>query len=222
MKNKLLCYGLFWLCLFCMWGCITQDLSKGNACLALGDYPLAIRFFTQGIEKDPLNYQARLGLGKALIQKSIAEFDSLAFAYALIQLEAARNLRPSANLDSLLGGAYLERARTQLHQGDTGSALRAAVHSLDYNPKEIATLNLAGIIYAKLGELDKAKILFQKILVFDSGSASAHFNLGLIAWQGSEIYQAHEHWLLALKALPQDEDILYWFAQSEKRIRENP
>jgi len=44
----------------------------------------------------------------------------------------------------------------------------------------------------------------------------------MIYWQAGDVRQAHEHWLKSLKSLPHDEDVLYWFALSEKKLRDAP
>lgn len=203
-------------------GCTSRDLEKGEACLALGDYPMAIRFFSRVAEKDPLDFAARVGLGKALIQKSAAEGDSAAIAYALVQLEAGRSLNPDADLAPLIAEAYLEKARSCLQRLDTTGALASLARSVERDPKGVSALNLAGIIYAKLGDPDRATALFGKALTLDSTSASAHFNQGMLDWQAGEVQKAHGHWLEALKALPEDEDALYWLALAEKRLRGAP
>jgi len=206
-------------CAFCLLAGCSRDLDKARACLAMGDYPLAIRFYGAAVEKEPLDYEARLGLGRALIQKFAAERDSGAFDYALVQLEACRSLRPSGEISILLSDAYTEQAHSLLARADTASALAALSKALECKSRS-GPLNLAGIIYAKLGDADKAETLFKKALALDSVSASAHFNLGMIHWQRGEVSGAHAHWLMALKAMPEDEDVLYWFALSEKRLRE--
>lgn len=205
-----------------MAGCNGGDLEKGRACLGLGDYPLALRFFAHAVEADPRDYEARLGLGQALLQQAFAQGDSVAFTGALLQLEACRSLRPSDDLGSLLGEAWLERARGLLRTGDTLAALGALSKARDRAPADPNPLNLAGIVYGKRGEAEKAEALFRKALAQDSGDASAHFNLGMLAWQAGDARAAHGHWLVSLKALPADEDILYWFALAEKKLRETP
>ena len=44
----------------------------------------------------------------------------------------------------------------------------------------------------------------------------------MLRWQAGDVRGAHDQWLAALKALPDDEDILYWFALAEKKLRESP
>lgn len=206
----------------CLLGCRDRNLDGGQACLALGDYPLAERFFARAVEADPQGYEARLGLGQALMQKAYAEADSVAFAGSLIQFEACRSLRPSQDLSGLLGEAYCERARVQLRGKDTLAALASLSKSLDRDPLSGKPLNLAGIVYGRLGDADKAEALFGKAIGVDSADASAHFNLGMLRWQAGDPKAAHAHWLAALKLLPNDEDILYWFALAEKKLRETP
>jgi Flp pilus assembly protein TadD len=203
-------------------GCGSGDLDKGQACLALGDYPMAQRFFGRAVEADPRGYEARLGLGQALLQKAYADNDSAAFAGALIQLEACRSLRPSAEIGGLLAEAWMERARGLLRAKDTLDALAALSKAIDRDPRDPRPVNLAGIVYGKLGEAGKAEALFRKALGLDSADVSAHFNLGMIRWQAGEVREAHAQWLAALKTLPADEDILYWFALAEKKLRESP
>jgi tetratricopeptide (TPR) repeat protein len=211
------------LCLaLCLAGCGRKDLEKGWISLGLGDYPMAIRFFQAGVEADPGRYDAHLGLGQSLLQKSFAEGDSAAFAYGLVQLEACRSLAPSNDISGLLADAYFERAKFQLRGRDTLSALANLSKAVERGPGNPKPLNLAGIVYGKLGETDKAESLFRKALELDSADASANFNLGMILWEAGEEQSAHGHWLKALKRLPQDEDVLYWYALSEKKLRGAP
>ena len=203
-----------------LFGCGGKDVEKGWVSLGLGDYPMAIRFFQAAVEENPGLSDARLGLGQALLQKSFAESDSAAFNYGLVQLEACRSLSQSRDLAEILTEAYYERARMQLRRGDTMTALASLSKSIDRGPRNPKPLNLVGIVYGKLGDSQKAETLFRKAIELDSADASANFNLGMMSWQAGDVRAAHGHWLKALKALPRDEDVLYWFALSEKRLRE--
>lgn len=202
--------------------CRGEDDEKGRISLSLGDYPMAIGFFRAAVEEDPHHYDARLGLGQALLQKAFAEDDSASFEYALIQLEACRGLAPSQDISELLADAYYERARSLLRNRDTVAALATLSKAIDRAPENTRPLNLVGIVYGKLGETGKAEALFRQALISDASDPSANFNLGMILWQSGDVRLAHAHWLKALKAMPRDEDVLYWFALSEKKLRETP
>jgi hypothetical protein len=41
----------------------------------------------------------------------------------------------------------------------------------------------------------------------------------MIRWQEGEYAGAHALWLKALKIVPEDEDVIYWFARAEKQLR---
>ncbi len=207
---------------FGIFGCRSADVDKGYACLGLGDYALAMHFFGSTVERDPESYEARLGLGKAQLQKAVSESDSAAFGQALMQFEACRTLRPSLDLSALLAEAYTEKGRSLLGRKDTLAALASLAKAIERDSKNAQPLNLAGIIYGKLGEVGKAEALFRKALELDTADASAHFNLGMILWQAGEYREANGHWLRVLKTMPDDQDVLYWFALSEKKLRDSP
>ena len=200
-------------------GCGNSNLDKGNLCLRLGDYPAAISFYSEEVKNHPDSYLGRLGLGKALLQKA-CDADTSAWKSALVQLEAARTLSPTADLGGLLAEVYLQRAHQLLDAKDTVAALDVLSRSIESDKAAIEPLNLAGIIYYRLGETDKSEVLFTKAVGLDSVNASARFNLGMIYWQSGRARQAHAQWFAALAASPRDKDMLYWFALAEKKLRE--
>ena len=200
-------------------GCRNKNLEKGEICLKLGDYPSATAFFSEEVKRHPDSYEARLGLGKALVQKA-CDGDTLAWKSACIQLEAARTLSPTSDIKALLADVYLERAHQLLSCRDSIAALDALSRAIEFNNRALEPLNLAGIIYFRLGEVDKSEMLFRKAVALDSANAAAHFNLGMVFWQGKRYNDAHTQWLSALAASPGDKDMLYWFALAEKKLRE--
>jgi tetratricopeptide (TPR) repeat protein len=202
-------------------GCRSRALDKGDICLKLGDYPMAIAFFSEEVKRHPDSFDARFGLGKALVQQGCANAaDSGAWKNAIIQLDAASTLSPAAEVRPILSEAYLARAHMLLGVQDSVAALDALSRAIDCNASAIEPINLAGIIYFRIGEPDKAEALFSKALTLDSTSAAAHFNLGMVYWQAGRYPDAHEQWYAALAAAPKDKDILSWFALAEKKKRE--
>jgi tetratricopeptide (TPR) repeat protein len=200
-------------------GCLNGNLDKGDMCLRLGDYPMAIAFYSDEVKRCPDSYRARLGLGKSLLQKS-CDGDSSAWKDALVQLEAARTLSPGSDLAGLLGEVYLQRAHLSLAARDSLGALSALSRAIECNNRALEPVNLAGIIYFRMGDVDKSEMLFKKAVGLDSTSASARFNLGMVYWQTGRYKDAHGQWLAALAASPGDRDMLYWFALAEKKLRE--
>ena len=212
---------VFVISLLYLFGCTDNNIDKGNASLKLGDYTMAIEFYETELKKNPQSYEARLGMGKALIQKAVdMKNDTASWKRALTNLEAARTLQPDKDISPLLGEAWTVLGRIMLNVGDTVEALSSLARAIEYSPKKIEPLNLAGIIYFRLGEDDKAEVLFKKAIDINKNHPSAYFNLGMIFWVRDQVDNAHKYWLEALKLEPEDDDILYWFAMAEKRLRQ--
>ena len=201
--------------------CSQSPLEKGTVCLRLGDYEGAIRFFSRALSDDPGNYGARLGMGKALLQRAADNAgDTISWRDACMHLEAAQTLYPGEALNPHLSQAWSERARQLLDKKDTIAALEALTRAIGYAPRSAEPLNAAGIIYFRKGELEKSKIIFAKALSLDSTNAPVLFNLGMAAWSTGAFEEARDYWLRCLKLTPADETVLYWFARAEKKKRD--
>lgn len=201
-------------------GCYHDKVKKGTICLELGDYSTAVEIFSVEVKKHPDRYEARLGLGKALLQRSVDLSDSLDWKVGLLQLEAAFSLNPQATIKPILSDAWFQRGQFLLAKGDSSACMEALSRSLEYNPRSLDPLNLAGILYFRKGETKKAEALFQKAVLIDSLSTASRFNLGMVYWSENEVKSAHTNWLAALKLSPDDKDVLYWFSCAEKKLRE--
>lgn len=201
--------------------CRSSDLEKGMVCLRLGDYNGAVKFYGRVLERKPANFEARLGMGKALLQRFAAQpLDTLSWSSAVMNLEAAGTLNSSEEIQQLLSQIWAERAHFLLRHTDTLLALEALTRAIEYDPFSAEPLNIAGIIYFRMGRIGKARALLAKAAQIDSTNSSALFNLGMIGWFENDIKTAHKEWYRALRSSPDDEDILYWFARAEKRLRE--
>lgn len=201
-------------------GCKTSDVRNGNLCIEMGDYRAAIRFFSHILESDPSHFDARLGMGRALLQKTYDNpDDTTAWQEAVMHIEAARMKQSSKELHHLLSQVWAERSRFYLYKKDTLQALEMLTRSLGYDPHSTEALNLAGIIYVKTGNNRKARLLFEHALSIDSTNTTLLFNIGMLDWEANDFSHAHDWWLCALQHAPDDRDILYWFAAAEKELR---
>jgi tetratricopeptide (TPR) repeat protein len=207
-------------CAVMLLSCSASEIKKGTVALELGDYTMAVAFFGRVLERDPGSFDARLGMGKALLQRAIDRTgDTVSWHEALMHLEAARTLRSGSDVHKLISQVWAERAYGLLYAKDTLGALGAVTRAIAADPESPEPLNLAGIIYFRTGKPQKAQLLFEKVLTVDSSSASALFNLGMVHWEQRQVGKAHEYWLRTLKLDPGDEEFLYWFAVAEKNLR---
>jgi tetratricopeptide (TPR) repeat protein len=204
-----------------MIGCYRSQVERGKACLNLGDYLMAEMFFEKALIDNPLNFDARLGYGKALLQHVIdIPSDSSLWRKSLMNLEAALDIKPSTDLSSLISDAWYERAMMLLAHEDTLGAFSALSKSIEINTKNGISLNTIGILYFKQGETDKAEILFKRAVAIDSTHSQAFFNLGMVFWSRNDYAQAKNNWLSASKLSPDDNDMVYWLAMAEKTLQE--
>ncbi|MBN1601323.1 MAG: tetratricopeptide repeat protein [Chitinispirillaceae bacterium] len=211
---------IIFLSVSCFWDS-QRSIEKGESSLRLGDYSMAITFFREVLIADPENYRARLGMGKALIQMSSAHHsDTLLWYDAITHLEAARTIHPESEIEPLLSDAWTVQARIKLGKNDTIGALSALSRAIDYNPRSLESLNLAGIIYYRIGEPSKSRVLFERALMVDTLKAFTHFNMGMLYWAQNDIEGAHRSWLKAITLAPDDKDIVYWYSVAEQKIKE--
>lgn len=197
--------------------CRQSLIERGNICLALGDYAMAMDFFRRHLDGRPDSFEARLGLGKSLLQKYVdSGGDQTSWQNAMTQLEACQTLRPDAPLGRLMSDAYLERSQRYLSQADTINALSTVSLAIDHNPDNVESLILAGILAYRGGFGQKSAVLFQKALALDSLNVAALFNLGMIYWDQSDYVIARDHLIMALEISPDDKDILEWFALADE------
>ncbi|MBN2188797.1 MAG: tetratricopeptide repeat protein, partial [Chitinispirillaceae bacterium] len=131
----------------------------------------------------------------------------------------ARTLRPSGELNDLLSQAWSERGNILVALGDTLSALQALIKAIEYGPKKVEPLNTAGILYFRMGEIDKSKSLLRRALQLDTVNTTVLFNLGMVNWHAGAIDEAHALWFRTLALSPGDTTALYWFAMAEKTVR---
>jgi tetratricopeptide (TPR) repeat protein len=200
-----------------------SSIDKANLCVQLGDYFTAIELFQKELRANPGLSEAHRGLGKALLQRAVDNADdTLSWKEAIVHLTAAQTLQPDVSTARLVSRAWSDLSRKRLALADTLAALDALVSALRYAPDDIDCINRAGIIYFRLGHTLKAETLFKKALALDSTSGYSRFNLGMVYWSQNKIPDAHACWLAALKQDPGDEDLIYWFASAEKKLREKP
>lgn len=205
-----------------LFSCSSSELERGLICLRLGDYTRAIQFFDSVLTKHPDHFEARVGMGKAYIQMAADNLqDSVSWKKAIMNLEAARAAASTQQLNTLLSQVWQQRGKLLLNSADTLSALEAITRAIEYDPASAQALNLAGIIYFRMGRIEKSRTILGRAIAIDSMNPAPFFNLGMIDWHEGNIADAHTRWMKALQCSPDDEDIIYWFARSEKELRDN-
>ena len=121
-----------------------------------------------------------------------------------MHLEAAYTLKPDGAIKPLLCDVWMETAKKRLARGDTVAALGALTRAIERDARNPEPVNLAGIIYFRLGEAERAQKLFEKAGALDSLHSESFFNLGMVHWSGGSYEEARLYWLKALQLSPDD------------------
>lgn len=197
--------------------CTDHLVERGNKNLSLGDYQRATHLFSKAVDRNPENFNARIGLGKAILQQLAAtnQTDELWNA-CLTNLEAARTLKPDASIEKLLSIAWNQRGTYLFESKDSTRALQSFLKSIEYDKKNINSLNQAGILYFNKGDRQKAITLFTLVTHLDTLSPTGYFNAGMVSWSAGDCRNARKAWLGALQRFPDNQDLLYWAAMAEK------
>ncbi|HEX3019268.1 MAG TPA: tetratricopeptide repeat protein [Chitinispirillaceae bacterium] len=197
--------------------CTDDLIQKGKRNLDLGDYQRAVYIFNKVVDRDPDCFDARLGLGKALLQQiSVGTQRDELWIACLTNLEAARTLKPDTSIQKILSVAWHQRAVYLLECKDSSGALQSLLKSVEYDKTNAKPLNLAGILYFNKGDLDKAFTLFSLVTDLDTLSPSGYFNAGIVLWTQGDCPGSKRLWLDALVRFPENKDLLYWAALAEK------
>jgi Flp pilus assembly protein TadD len=201
--------------------CKDRTISTGQRNLELGDYQRAIGLFSTAVDKKPNSFEARLGLGKALLQQLGAgpQNDEL-WNGCIINLEAARTLNTSAEVEKLLSAAWNQRAAFMLEVKDTSKAIHSLLKSIEYDKTNIRSLNLAGILYFNRNEFKKALSMFSIVTHFDSSSPTGYFNTGMIYWASGDCKNARTAWKNARGRSSASSDLSYWISLTDSTCPE--
>lgn len=214
-------FNIVFVSLLLFFNCSESTIELGNRNLALGDYQRAVHLFSTAVDRNPNSFEARLGLGKALLQQLSAgsQNDEL-WNGCIINLEAARTINISAEVENLLSAAWNQRAAYKLQLKDSTGAIHSLLKSIEYNKTNIKSLNLAGILYFNRNEFKKALSMFSLVTHFDSLSPTGDFNKGMIYWAGGDCKNARNTWKCALAKAPLSSDLSYWITVADSTCPE--
>jgi len=200
--------------------CGESSVERGYQSLQLGDYDMAIGFFNERLHRDPRDFQARVGMGKALLQKSYANGqDTVLWRQALIQLQAARSIENHDFLNLLLKDAWITYGRNMLSAKDTMSALIALTFALDYDPSNSEALNLSAILFSSFGLTQKAESLLTAASYNQRNDKDILFNLGLLRFYRKEYAEALRVWNSEVLSDSSDAELRQWIELAEKKSR---
>ncbi|MCM8782931.1 MAG: tetratricopeptide repeat protein, partial [Candidatus Omnitrophica bacterium] len=99
---------------------------------------------------------------------------------------------------------YLEKAMYYRDKLDYNSSLKEIESAYRLKPDNPFILNMLGEVYYRLGNLEKAKEMFQKIILKSPLFVDAYYNLGFIYNQEGYLQEAEEMLIKAISLDPED------------------
>lgn len=201
--------------------CGENSVKRGYQSLQLGDYDMAIGFFNEQLHRNPRDFQARVGMGKALLQKSYANSqDTVLWRQALVQLQAARSIENQDFINLLLKDAWITYGRKKLTAADTMSAFIALTFALDYDSSDSEALNLSAILFSSFGLTQKAESLLTVASHNHKTDKDILFNLGILHFHRKEYGEALRIWKSEVLFDSSDTELRQWIDLAEKKNSE--
>jgi tetratricopeptide (TPR) repeat protein len=164
-------------------------------------YPQAIKFYRQVLDKDPASMEGLQGVMNVYIaQKQLDQ----AIAAAEAQITKAPNVSrfydllgtalfekkdfqgadkafsKAVELDKNNSDALLKLAQTQAAEGSVDQALATYQQAIKDHPQEISFYILAGMMYESQNKYDQAKAMYQQALTIDHDNPLASNNLAYV------------------------------------------
>ncbi len=201
-----------------------STIEKAEIFLEQGDFKRSIHNFNKALDEEPESLEARLGLGKSLLQKAMylnennrdreEDWENTVHELNIIHQQLNNN-----ETKELLSYSLLFLSKKIIGRGDTLLGIKKLEKLLEQDFNHVEARNYKAIIHHDLGDFQTAIDLFLENTVIDSLSSSASFNLGMLYWQDEDYLTAYEWWIKAFEISPQDKETAYWMLQAEKKLK---
>lgn len=170
-KSALLCVSFFALSVA---GCQhTEEKGESGSYITIArkmhsekNYNTAHGFYSQALEKDPDNKEARIGIARMLKETNRPH-------------EALKELRTALKTDPNNADLQVEVCRLQIELNQAGEAKKTASSLCEKDPKNPSYLNLLAVSHDLSGEHQQARDVYQKAIALNPDDLHLRSNLGL-------------------------------------------
>ena len=204
--------------------CNGNDLTRGDDALRIGDFDRAVKNFSNVLDADPANRDARYGL--AIAYYAIAEDKERLKVSSLESWErTVREFKILSVVDTsgkskpMYSTSLFYLARAMLAQNAQAKVLPLLDKSIQLDPENYFSYNLKALILAGQGDTDEAKKIYAYIVTREPKFASAYVNLGNLYWNAHDYESAWDIWSMGHEALPQDAVLAKWTRIAEDSLK---
>ena len=204
--------------------CDGNDMNRGDEALRIGDYDRAVTNFSNVLDRDPANRDARYGLAIAyyaiaedrerLKQSTLALWDRTVREFRILSaVDTSEKVKP------MYSTALFYLARAMLPENEPAKVLSLLDKSIQLDPENYFSYNLKALILGGQGDADGAKQIYAYIVTKNPKFASAYVNLGNLYWNIHDYESAWDIWSMGHEALPQDPVLAKWTRVAEDSLR---
>ena len=204
--------------------CNGNDMNRGDDALRIGDFDRAVKNFSNVLDADPANRDARYGL--AIAYYAIAEDKERLKVSSLESWElTVREFKILSVVDTsgkskpMYSTSLFYLARAMLAQNAQAKVLPLLDKSIQLDPENYFSYNLKALILAGQGDTDEAKKIYAYIVTREPKFASAYVNLGNLYWNAHDYESAWDIWSMGHEALPQDAVLAKWTRVAEDSLK---
>ena len=214
----------FTLCMFLCVSCNSEQ-KQGNEALRMGDYDRAIQKFSQVLDADPADRDARYGIALAYFGKAEAS-EKIGQPSIDLWIKTQPEFRIVQKIDSTVARAmhstalfYLARAKVM--ENSQAKVLGMLNESIELDSTNDFSLNLKGLVLQGMGDEEAAQKIFTDILSKNPNFAPAYSNLGNLYWEQGKIEEAWDIWSMGSIQFPKNSHLKRWTKIAEDRLKSN-
>lgn len=215
---------LRFLLLFCalsVAGC-RSSLELGNEALRIGDFDRAARKFSEALDENPANRDARYGLALSLFGKAEAA-EKVGNHSVKLWMRTLTEFRILSNIDSSVAKKmhssalfYLARARTL--ENPQSKILGILNESLALDSTNYFSWNLKALALQGAGDAEGAKKIFSWIISENPDFSPAYSNLGNLYWEAGNVEDAWDIWSIGSLRFPENHHLEFWTRVAEDSL----
>lgn len=213
------------LLLFCalsVAGC-RSSLELGNEALRVGDFDRAARKFSEALDENPANRDARYGMALSLFGKAEAA-EKVGNHSVTLWMRTLTEFRILSNIDSSVAKKmyssalfYLARARTL--ENPQAKILGILNESLALDSTNYFSWNLKALALQGAGDAEGAKKIFSWIISEDPDFSPAYSNLGNLYWEAGNVEDAWDIWSMGSLRFPENHHLEFWTRVAEDSLK---
>jgi len=217
--------GLLAVCLV-LFGCRDSELRQaGKDALRVGDYGRAAKSWSQVLDGNPADAEARYGYAMSLFKaarqldrdhrNSNEAWDSCAHEFHILL-----RLDSSASVRSMASTSLFQVARQRIVDDRFEDARDILGDAIKLDSTDWFAWNLHGLVEEGLGKPEAAKNIYEWIIAHNPDFIAAYINLGNLDWSEHRYGESWDDWSLGLERDSTNTYLKDWVQRAGNKLKE--